>query len=278
MKKYKMISLLVIMVTIISGCTIQADANMDITYPVLREVTALSEEPQRFDTETVYEEMEEPSVVEREASYVVSGGASWIYAKVQDGERGQRAIKYKLTYNIKDELISRIEIPEAEEIFATKPTVYSGGQKAAKGAYFEASRITRYGVDCVGCNIDSNGRGGTSAGVGLGLNSVRQRNGEWKEGITYEGYYVIATSAAIPLCTTVEIKNHSISAPGVKPGQPIKAIVLDRGGAIQGSKLDFFIGTENSPYLRGSNAGADVTILNLNNRVKDNGVWNCAVN
>ncbi|UPU38491.1 hypothetical protein MX850_07300 [Erysipelothrix sp. Poltava] len=47
------------------------------------------------------------------ASEVVSGGASWIYAKTQDGVRGTKTTKYKETYNIKDELLSRVEIPEA---------------------------------------------------------------------------------------------------------------------------------------------------------------------
>lgn len=277
MKKYKVITLLVIIVTIISGCTIQADENKDVTYPVLEEVATRSIEPSRFDTETIYEDLEEPSVVERQATHVEPGGATWIYAKTQDGVRGTRAIKYKLTYNIKDELISRIEIPEAEEVNNTQPTVYQGGQVAQPGAYFKANRITRYGVDCVGCNMNDQGQGGTSAGVGLGLDSVRQKDGSWKKGLTYEGYYVVATSASIPLCTTLEIKNHSLNLPGVGKGEPIKAIVLDRGSAIQGAKMDFFVGSEKSPLIGGSNAGADVSILGLNSRVKINGQGNCAI-
>jgi len=35
MKKYKMIVLVMVMVTIISGCAVSADANIDVTYPVL---------------------------------------------------------------------------------------------------------------------------------------------------------------------------------------------------------------------------------------------------
>ena len=277
MKKYKMITLLVIMVTIISGCTIKADEKQEVTYPVLEEVEAMSVEPSRFDTETVYEDLQEPGVVERPATHVVPGGATWIYAKTQEGVRGTRAIKYKLTYNIKDELISRIEIPEAEEVNNTKPTIYEGGQVAQPGAYFKSNRITRYGVDCVGCNMNSEGKGGTSAGIGLGLDSVRQKDGSWKPGITYEGYYIVATSASIPLCTTMEVSGHSLNLPGVSKGESIKVIVLDRGSAIQGAKFDFFIGSENSPLIGGSNAGANVSILSLNQRVKINGQWNCAV-
>ena len=105
MKKYKLISLLVIMVTIISGCTIKADENQEVTYPVLEEVEAMSVEPSRFDTETVYEDLQEPGVIERPATHVVPGGATWIYAKTQEGVRGTRAIKYKLTYNIRNNII-----------------------------------------------------------------------------------------------------------------------------------------------------------------------------
>ncbi|MDE8135479.1 hypothetical protein PT069_09440, partial [Erysipelothrix rhusiopathiae] len=42
------------------------------------------------------------------------------------------------------ELLSRVEIPEAAVIEPTTPTLYEGGQKAQAGAYYEASRITRY--------------------------------------------------------------------------------------------------------------------------------------
>uniref|UniRef100_UPI0035A1CA7A 3D domain-containing protein n=1 Tax=Jeotgalibaca porci TaxID=1868793 RepID=UPI0035A1CA7A len=278
MKKYKVITLLVIIVTIISGCTIQADENKDVTYPVLEEVATRSIEPSRVDTETIYEDLEEPSVVERQATHVEPGGATWIYAKTQDGVRGTRAIKYKLTYNKKDELLSRIEIPNATEITDTTPTLYEGGQRAQAGAYYSASRITRYGVDCNGCNVNEEGKGGTSSGVGVGVDSVRQRDGSWQEGITYQGYYIIATSSSIPLCSIVEVSDHTVSGKGITPGVPFKAIVLDRGGAIQGSKMDLFIGSEsNMGVSQGRNQAAEVTIISLNSRVKDNGVWNCGV-
>ena len=278
MKQYKMIILVMVMVTIISGCAVSADANIDVTYPVLNEVSEQDEDPYRFDTETVYSDLEEPGVEEREASSVVSGGASWIYAKTQDGITGTKAIKYKLTYNKKDELLSRIEIPNATEITDTTPTLYEGGQRAQAGAYYSASRITRYGVDCNGCNVNEEGKGGTSSGVGVGVDSVRQRDGSWQEGITYQGYYIIATSSSIPLCSIVEVSDHTVSGKGITPGVPFKAIVLDRGGAIQGSKMDLFIGSEsNMGVSQGRNQAAEVTIISLNSRVKDNGVWNCGV-
>ena len=88
-----------------------------------------------------------------------------------------------------------------------------------------------------------------------------------KQGITYEGYYIIATSKAIPLCTIVEISNHTIEGKGIKKGVPFKAIVLDRGSAIQGSKTDLFVGSEKDPGVKmGSKRTVDIKIVEMNSR------------
>ncbi|QIK69031.1 hypothetical protein G7062_01475 [Erysipelothrix sp. HDW6C] len=278
MKKSIMTIVMLVMVAIMSGCAVNADATPEITYPKLNDLTSQTEEPYRFEIETVQEPLEELGVEEREASYVVDGGASWIFAKTQDGERGYKETKYKLTYNKKDELLSRVEIPNSTEVYDSTPTVYEGGQVAQPGAYYEASRITRYGVDCVGCNMGADGRGGTASGVGVGLDSVRQKDGTWLPGMTYEGYYVIATSSALPLCTVVEVSNHTVSGAGIQPGVPFRAIVLDRGGAIQGSKIDLYAGSESALSMsQGHAQDASVEIISLNSRYQSDGLWNCGV-
>ncbi|WP_159650049.1 3D domain-containing protein [Erysipelothrix aquatica] len=265
MKKYIMTVVLLVMVTIISGCAVNADATPQITYPKLNELTDTDEEPYRFEIETVTEPLEEPGIEEREASYVVDGGAEWIYAKTQDGTTGTKTTKYKTIYNKKDELLSRVEIPDAVEIADTTPTVYEGGQKAQVDAYYRASRITRYGVDCNGCNMGANGRGSTALGIGVGLDEVRQSDGTWKKGLTYDGYYIIATSAAIPFGTIVEISNHTVSGAGITPGVPFQAIVADRGGAITGSKIDLYAGSEHNMLMsQGGMQSADVRIVGMN--------------
>lgn len=278
MKKYMLAITLFVMVTIISGCSINADASKDITYPTLTELSKTEVEPYRFEIETVEEPMDEPTVETREASNIVNGGASWIFAKTQDGVRGTKTTQYKKTFNLKGELLSRVEVPESVKITNAIPTLYEGGQKAQPGAYFKSSKITRYGVDCAGCNMSSEGKGSTSAGVGLGLDSVRQKDGSWKPGITYQGYYILATSSAIPLCTVVEVSNHNFSGSGITSGVPFKAIVLDRGGAIQGSKLDIFTGSESAMALsQGRGWNVDINILSLNARTKTSTGWNCNV-
>lgn len=279
MKKYIMVLTLLTIVTIINACSVNADAAQDITYPTLNELTMANEEmPYRIEFETVEEALAEPEVVEQEASHVVSGGAEWIYAKTQDGVQGTKTSTYKLTYNMGGDLLSRVLVPDATTHENTTPTIYEGGQAAQSGAYYYATRITRYGSDCDGCNVGNEGKGSTSAGIGIGVDSVRQKDGSWKDGITYEGYYVIATSSSIPLCTVVSIKNHTVSGAGITPGVPFKAIVLDRGGAITGSKIDLFAGSElNFSLSQGRIQDADVEILSLNTRYNSGGQWDCAV-
>lgn len=263
---------------ILTGCSINADVEDTASFPSLDSLIDEDEEPYRFEIQTIVEDLEEPVVEYREASSVVQGGAAFIYAKTQDGDRGTVTKNYKLTFNKKDELLSKVELTDSNTIQSTQNTVYEGGQVAQAGAFFDATRITRYGADCDGCNTSAQGTSGTSAGIGLGPDSVVQKDGSWKQGLTYEGYYVLASDRSIPLCTVVEVSNHSISGAGISPGVPFKAIVLDRGGAIKGAKLDLFGGSERAPLLStNGNRGARITILSLNSRYRSNGKWNCSI-
>ena len=265
MNKIAMIILTVVMAAIISGCTVNADQNTDVTYPILTKLNEEDDEPYRFEIEELVEELPMPAEETREASSVVSGGASWIFAKTQEGTSGTKTTRYERLYNRQGDLLSRVEIPDASEIVDAQPTLYEGGQRAQAGAYYNASRITRYGVNCDGCNMSANGTGGTAAGIGLGLDSVKQSDGTWLKGITYDGYYIVATSTAIPLFSIIEISDHTVSGMGIEPGVPFQAIVLDRGGAIQGSKIDLFVGTEdNMPVTQGNRQDAQVKIISTN--------------
>lgn len=273
-----MIVFMTVMVAIISGCAVKADAAVDISYPSLElALEIVDKEPYRFEIEEEVKLLEEPGVETRDGVAPVSGGANWLYAKVQDGEQGTETVRYMLAYNRNGDLLSRVEVPEKTEIVPTTPTIYSNGQVAKTGAYFSSSRVTRYGYDCSGC-YQSNNRGSTSAGIQVGYNEVRQHDGSWQQGITYEGYYIIATSQSIPLCTIVEVSNHTISGYGLTPGVPFKAIVLDRGGSIIDSKIDLFIGSESDSTVKlGSKRTFDVKILEMNLRTRENGTWNCDV-
>ena len=104
-------------------------------------------------------------------------------------------------------------------------------------------RITTYGVNCYGC-YHKDGLGGTASGVKLTWNpSVRQSDGTWKTGITYDGYYVVATNSSIPLGSIIEVSNHGFSGYGLQKGKTFRAMVLDRG-AMGTNHLDLFVGSE----------------------------------
>lgn len=123
-----------------------------------------------------------------------------------------------------------------------------GVSSDSKGSF--SPKTTTYGVDCYGC-VNNNGRGGTAVGVAIDINrGVRMPDGSWQQGIKYGKYYIIAADPSIPLCSILKISNHGLSGSGISPNQPYYAIVLDRGGAIQGNHLDLFIGSENSGLIQ----------------------------
>lgn len=126
---------------------------------------------------------------------------------------------------------------------------------------FITARFTRYGVDCSGCSGQYTGSGGTAGGVKVSIDSVRQSNGEWTQGITYDGYYIIAADSSIPMYSIVEISNHSLSGMGLQPGVTFQAMVLDRGSGVNNTEIDLFVGTEKLIQVAGKATGATVTII-----------------
>lgn len=106
-------------------------------------------------------------------------------------------------------------------------------------------RLTRYGFDCGGCSVNSQGFSHSASGVAFSGNAIRQNDGSWQEGYTYHGYYVFAANSKYPLCTTFLLYDHPYSGSGIVQGQPIKGIVLDRGGLPE-DLFDLFVGSEHN--------------------------------
>lgn len=123
---------------------------------------------------------------------------------------------------------------------------------------------TTYGVDCYGCNFN-NGQGNTAMGVKLDINKgVLLPNGSWQPGIQYGKYYVIAADPGIPMCSVLKVYDHGLRGSGISPDKPFEAIVLDRGGAIRGTHVDLYIGSENSGAIQKvSNTSAKAQIIRL---------------
>lgn len=188
-------------------------------------------------------------------------GYDWLVSKVSEGSPASVTSVIRSTFDTKGNLLATEQVPGSDVLTPAKPTIYQYGAKVAKGSYFLSSVITRYGYDCNGCGIGLDGAAGTSSGVRVRNLEVRQADGSWKEGITYEGYYVVAADPAFPICTVLEITNHSFNGMGLTAGVPFKAIVLDRGGAIKTRHLDLYVGSESNTNVVKSSRTSNIKII-----------------
>ena len=218
--------------------------------------------PYRTEQETVETVLSLPETKIVDPGVYPEGGVSWLIGLTDEGTPEVQYETYETTYNAQGEMLSRILVPYSTWIEESTPKVYSYGSLVTEGAYFTSKKTTNYGVDCAGCGGEDDGFGGTSSGIQLSTTSVRQSDGTWKEGITYDGYYLIAADSALPMCTIVEISNHRWSGKGLTPGEPFQALVVDRGGAVKGTTIDLFIGSEkNSSVYNGKRSGVHVEII-----------------
>jgi 3D (Asp-Asp-Asp) domain-containing protein len=184
-----------------------------------------------------------PSVIEK--AYTASRtGISWLLGKVSSGTPASLATTYRITKDQDGNILSKVKLPGTEVLIESTPAVFQYGAKVVNGSYFYASRISRYGFDCVGCGVEAGNTATMASLLKVSATAVRQSDGSWKNGITYDGYYMVAADKAFPLCTVLEISDHHLSGSGIREGVPFKALVVDRGGAITQNRLDFFIGTE----------------------------------
>ena len=275
----KVVVLLLSLLLVLTGCVFKEGKQENIILQVAssnesRAVT-LKQANYTQEYETVEEQIIGSSlegIEYREAAD--SNGVAWLAAKVQDATDAVREVKLIHTYNQFNEKISTIEVPGTESISDATGVVYQYGQYPQVGAEWNPTRVTRYGYDCAGCSITDEDFSGTASGIKLSGNSVRQSNGEWQSGLTYDGMYVIATSTSIPICTVVEISDHPFSGAGITPGVPFTAIVGDRG--VGGSNIDLFSGTEKnlnviSQYGNPGASNTKVKIVGFKGVVRNNG-------
>ena len=257
MKKIAMIISMVVMAAIISGFSINAEQNTDVTYPILKTINKEElNQPYQSEIDEVVEEIGIPKDRYQDGNSVVSGGATWIYTKIQEGKAGSKTTQYQKLLNQDAQVLSRIEIPNSEEIIDAMPTVYEGGQAAQEKTSFNPSEIT---ISTTGSEKK------TSSNVVLGAGSVKQQDGSWKKGIMYEGYHIVTTSTAIPLLSIIEVQDHSMSGMGIQAGVPFKAIVLDRSSSITGSQVDLFVGSNKDAVSLGNSKETKIEILSINN-------------
>ena len=138
---------------------------------------------------------------------------------------------YLLTYANGKETDRKMIKEEIIEKPVDKIIQYGG---VLKGTTF-TGRLTIYGGDCTGCG------GTSSSGVKLSPTSgVNNTNSPY---LYYKGkkYYCLAADRSIPFGTVIKISNHNLNT-----AWTIYGIVVDRGGAIKGNKIDIFNGSEGS--------------------------------
>lgn len=156
---------------------------------------------------------------------------------------------YKLTASTQDSS-ANVTTVEFDLIVKAKPkpkpkpvvitTTAGTTNEAPSGGY--KPKLTRYGADCRGCTI-RNGVAYLASGIAVTTEAVKQPNGTWKDGITYGGRYIFASSSARAMCSLVSVYNHPYSGRGIQQGTPIQGIILDRGVS-NPNHLDLFVGSE----------------------------------
>ena len=239
--------------TLVLKQTETEDQTLELSMETINEVWEVGEMP-----EMVYAEYEEGM-----------GGISWIASYVE-GKKATVSEDYVVTYDSEGNMISKTAIiGSRQETEAVAPKMQFGGSVSV-GSEFYPTMVT-YGIDCAGCYVSPEGTGGTSAGVTVGYHSVRQANGEMREGIKYGDYYIVAADPSIPLCSVLTVYDHGFSGEGLTPGVPFQAIVLDRGGAIKGSILDLFKGSQgNTNISNDRSANTQVVIERVGGRSGSN--------
>lgn len=162
-------------------------------------------------------------------STVTKGSGSWTKTVVQEGKDGIVKKTYLITYANSKEISRKVIKEDIIKKPVDKVIRYGG---VSNGTTF-TGRLTTYGGDCTGC------RGGAASGVKLSpTTGVNNSNSPY---LTYKGkkYYCLAADRSIPYGTVIKISNHKLST-----SSTIYGIVVDRGGAIKGNKIDIFKGSE----------------------------------
>lgn len=167
------------------------------------------------------------------------GSGTWTKTVTQEGEDGEVEVTYLVCYSNGEEISRTVSKEKIIKEPVEEIITYGGIQE---GTTF-SGRLTTFGGDCTGC-------GGSSAS-GVKLSAKNGVNNTDTPFLTYKGkqYYCLAADRSIPFGTIIKITNHNLNLPST-----IYGIVVDRGGAIVGNKIDIFKGSERGgrTYFSGS--------------------------
>lgn len=255
MKSKRNIGLLIAMVFTLSGCVSALPMdNKQIVYATYNPIVLEPKtEPMLAVLNTEIELVETviaqaPEGVEF-SDEETGGGLPWLISVTQEAKPTTTIQEYEIVKDQDGNIVSKTYVEDSYQYIEGTPEISSYGGDVAVGSYFYP-KTTTYGVDCKGCSGETTGVGGTSLGIKLDVSKgVRQPDGSYLPGITYNGYYLVAADKNIPLGSVLEISEHTYSGAGLTPGVPFKAIVADRGGGVNGAHLDIYVGSEKAGML-----------------------------
>lgn len=244
-KSFLSVVLLIFSLTL-SSCVPSINAgpatNNPMIFQTLSALPQITRNPYSFETQTVKTAVSKPKTVFQRSSIWQNGGLNWVAAKAVEGTPRIRVEQFTVSSDINGNVLSKSYNIEDTTYIEAEPTIYKFGAAINVGSIFFPERIFRYGANCAGCSSNT-GVSPTASGVLVSVEpAVQQMDGTMRPGITYEGYYVVASSPRLPVCTIIEITNHRFSGSGLVVNRPFRAIVLDRG--VRDNTLDLFIGDE----------------------------------
>lgn len=201
-------------------------------------------------TRVIYEEYREQVSVPYTTEYVESEDETLIGTRlVNEGENGVKDIIYTRKL-INGKEAERVET--GSEI-TKEPVARTFEVGTVTTGQIFTGKLTSYGADCIGCGTR------TAAGLYVTINGVKN---EGKATLTYNGteYYVLAADPQFPFGTIVKISNHNYNLP-----DPLYGIVLDRGGAVKGTTMDIFSGSQRKPLFGGHGSTVTYEIIQRGN-------------
>ncbi|MGL5541714.1 MAG: hypothetical protein ACRDBX_08800 [Erysipelotrichaceae bacterium] len=280
--KRRIFAYLTMMLTL-SGCVgsnvmssyanIEQGAESEVLFKTYSTAEALAEPVLKTEMVTEKTALAKPRTEVR--AYDGRAGLPWLASKISNGKPSYQTQDYVITKDHTGTVLSKTPLLGATGYIDAEPAIIQYGSNVVAGATFQA-KITTYGVDCVGCSGQTTGKGNAAIGLPLTTDSVMQNNGSFAPGIKYGNYYLVAADPNIPMCSILEVSNHGFSGYGLSPNTPFQAVVVDRGGAIKGAKLDFFKGSQKNYTLQLNRSlhNPQVKIIRVGGKISKN---RCAV-
>lgn len=187
-------------------------------------------------TRVTYKEERVKEAIDYDVEYVDSSDPTLFGTRIKsEGQEGVKEIIYKKRY-VNGKEVGREEIGSEVTKEPIAEVVERG--TVSTGVSF-TGKLTRYGADCAGCGNR------TAAGLYITTNGVENAG---KITLTSNGgeYYVLAADSSIPFGSIIKVSNHGYSLP-----DPFYGMVLDRGGAVTGTTIDVFCGSESASFFSG---------------------------